>query len=128
MKKFFKFGKGRKESAEASSKTGSSVSRHGSVSSLMVSSGGYEVREKDMSKLHRAAWMGDMSKLTQLIKSSRGNLADKENRLVIFVVSMKRKEFRIGPPNIFISAIWERQKKMMEAKQKPNFDVEMQYS
>ena len=83
MKKFFKFGKGRKESAEASGKTGGSVSRHGSVSSLVQSSGGYEVRDKDMSKLHRAAWTGDMSKLTQLIKSSRGTVADKENRPVV---------------------------------------------
>jgi len=80
MKKFFKFGKGRKESVDASSKTGGPVSRHGSVSSLVQSSGGYEVREKEMSKLHRAAWTGDMSKLTQLIKSSRGTLGDKENR------------------------------------------------
>jgi len=86
MKKFFKFGKGRKESAEASSKTGGAVSRHGSVTSLMQSAGGYEVRERDMSKLHRAAWTGDTSKLTQLIKSSRGNLADKENRPVVFVL------------------------------------------
>jgi len=79
MKKFFKFGKGRKESFEASSSKGNLGSRHGSVSSL-VQAGGYEVREKDMSKLHRAAWTGDMTKLTQLIKSSRGTVVDKENR------------------------------------------------
>jgi len=81
MKKFFKFGKGRKESAEASSsRTGNLVSRHGSFKSDVVQLfGGYEVREKDLSKLHRAAWTGDMTKLTQLIQSNR-NAADKENR------------------------------------------------
>jgi len=83
MKKFFKFGKGRKESSEASSsKTGNLGSRQGSLSSLVQLSGGYEVREKDLSKLHRAAWtgLGDMTKLIQLIKSSRGTNVDKENR------------------------------------------------
>jgi len=79
MKKFFKFGKSRKE-GEASSKAGGMGSRHGSLSSLVQSSGGYEVREKDLSKLHRAAWTGDMMKLTQLIKSSRGTQVDRENR------------------------------------------------
>jgi len=86
MKKFFKFGKGRKDSAEASSSKGNLGSRHGSLSSLVQVSGGYEVREKDMSKLHRAAWIGDMAKLTQLIKSNRGTV-DKENRHVVnFVI------------------------------------------
>ena len=84
MKKFFKFGKSRKGStAEGASSSGGLGSRHGSVSSLQVqSSGGYEVREKDMSKLHlhRAAWTGDMTKLTQLIKSNRGTVVDRENR------------------------------------------------
>jgi len=85
MKKFFKFGKGRKEHAEASGRSGGMGSRQGSISSLMQSSGGYEVREKDMSKLHRAAWTGDMTKLTQLIKSSRGTLVDKDNRPVVYL-------------------------------------------
>ena len=83
MKKFFKFGKGRKGStAEGASSSGGLGSRHGSVSSLVQSFGGYEVREKDMSKLqlHRAAWTGDMTKLTQAIKSNRGAVVDKENR------------------------------------------------
>ena len=83
MKKFFKFGKGRKESSEASSRAVNLGSRHGSLSSLVQSSGGYEVREKDLSKLHRAAWTGDMTKLIPLIKSSRGTPVDKENRQVL---------------------------------------------
>jgi len=86
MKKFFKFGKNRKESAEASSKAGSLGSRQGSLSSLVPLTGGYEVREKDLSKLHRAAWMGDMIKLLQLVKSTRGTPVDKENRHVIYHV------------------------------------------
>jgi len=87
MKKFFKFGKGRKEPSEASSsRTGNLSSRQGSLSSLVQSSGGYEVREKDLSKLHRAAWTGDMTKLIQLIKSSRGTNVDKENRQVVHLI------------------------------------------
>jgi len=84
MKKLLRFGKGRKEAAEASNKSGGLDSRQGSISSLVQSSGGYEVRDKDLSKLHRAAWTGDMSKLTQLIKGNRGTLFDKENRPVVY--------------------------------------------
>jgi len=83
MKKFFKFGKGRKESGEGSSKAGG-LGRQASVTSLVQTFGGYEVREKDLSKLHKAAWTGDMTKLTQLIKSSRGVVVDKENRQVAY--------------------------------------------
>ena len=85
MKKFFKFGKGRKESSEAASRTANVDSRHDSVTSLVQSFGGYDVRDKDLSKLHRAAWTGDMQKLTQLVKSSRGTVVDKENRLSIYL-------------------------------------------
>jgi hypothetical protein len=40
---------------------------------------GYEVREKDLPKLHKAAWTGDLSKVVQLVKKDTSSL-DKENR------------------------------------------------
>lgn len=43
------------------------------------SEAGYEVREKDLPKLHKAAWTGDLSKVVQLVKKDTSAL-DKENR------------------------------------------------
>jgi len=83
MKKFFKFGKKNKAPPAAAGASNSGVlqsSRHGSVSSLLQRCGGYEIREKDMTKLHRLAWTGDNTKLMQVIKSNREPLVDRENR------------------------------------------------
>ena len=43
------------------------------------SDSGYDVREKDLPKLHKAAWHGDLSKVVQLVKKDTSAL-DKENR------------------------------------------------
>ncbi|XP_056001155.1 ankyrin repeat domain-containing protein 26-like isoform X13 [Ostrea edulis] len=43
---------------------------------------GYEVREKDLPKLHKAAWTGDLSKVVQLVKKDTSAL-DKENRTAL---------------------------------------------
>lgn len=58
-------------SGEASPK---SSSTRGSVASLNI---GYEV--KDLRKLHKAAWRGDLNKVKQLAKKDPSPL-DKENR------------------------------------------------
>ena len=76
MKKFFRIGSGRKKSADASS-----VGK-GSTRSLNQGQGdsiGYEVREKDLGKLHKAAWNGDVAKIKQLAKKDANSL-DKEKR------------------------------------------------
>ncbi|KAG9490161.1 hypothetical protein GDO78_005837 [Eleutherodactylus coqui] len=69
MKKIFSFGR-KKKSAPSSnaSETGS------------VLSAGYELKEKDLSKIHRAASSGDVSKVRQLLHKQDINQVDKENR------------------------------------------------
>ena len=42
---------------------------------------GYSLKEKDLPKLHKAAWNGDLVKLQQLSKKGDVNQLDKENRL-----------------------------------------------
>ncbi|KAI8511143.1 Ankyrin repeat domain-containing protein 26 [Branchiostoma belcheri] len=53
---------------------------HGSRLSLTGSLSAYDVREKDMGKVHKAAWTGDMKKLQQALKKGDINALDKENR------------------------------------------------
>uniref|UniRef100_A0A8C9RYI5 Si:ch211-272n13.3 n=1 Tax=Scleropages formosus TaxID=113540 RepID=A0A8C9RYI5_SCLFO len=45
-----------------------------------VSSSGYEVKEKDLGKVHRAACSGDLAKLKKLTEKNDLNQVDKENR------------------------------------------------
>ncbi|CAD5115311.1 DgyrCDS4299 [Dimorphilus gyrociliatus] len=56
----------------------------GSLASLQSQDGsGYSVKEKDLPKLHKAAWIGDFNKLNQLIKKGDYNSRDKENRTAL---------------------------------------------
>jgi len=85
MKKFFSFGKNRKESSDSSrSNRGSVVSRNGSVVSLssvtQATTGGYEVREKDLGKLHKAVLQGDIAKIQMLVRKENINGFDKQKR------------------------------------------------
>ncbi|XP_041113763.1 ankyrin repeat domain-containing protein 26-like isoform X7 [Polyodon spathula] len=68
MKKLFSFGKKNKGFSPNTSDTGSVVSA------------GYELKEKDLGKLHKAASTGDLSKLKQLGKKHDLSQLDKENR------------------------------------------------
>ncbi|CAH2278111.1 ankyrin repeat domain-containing 26-like isoform X4 [Pelobates cultripes] len=69
MKKFFSFGKGRKRGLSPSgSDTGS------------VLSAGYELQDKELGKLHRAALTGELAKIKQLLKKQDINQQDKANR------------------------------------------------
>lgn len=45
-----------------------------------VLSAGYELKEKDLGKVHKAASAGDVAKLKQLAKKNDLNQLDKENR------------------------------------------------
>ncbi|GCB86261.1 hypothetical protein scyTo_0026942 [Scyliorhinus torazame] len=68
MKKILRFAKRKRRFSPNTSDTGS------------VLSAGYELREKDLGKLHKAASTGDLSKLRQLVKKNDVNQLDKENR------------------------------------------------
>ncbi|XP_033098759.1 ankyrin repeat domain-containing protein 26-like isoform X3 [Anneissia japonica] len=70
MKKIFK---------SKSSKKSASSSSLGATNN--AENGGYDVKEKDLPKLHKAAWLGDVNKVKQLAKKAADyNQLDKENR------------------------------------------------
>lgn len=69
MKKLFNFSK-KKQSPSRTADRGNA---------LCV---GYEVKEKDLGKFHKAAWRGDVAKLEHLVKSNDVNQLDKHNRSV----------------------------------------------
>lgn len=71
MKKIFSFAKKKKHS--------SGTPDSGSVLSL-----GYELKDKDLGKVHKAASVGDVAKLKQLAKKNDINQLDKENRYLVF--------------------------------------------
>uniref|UniRef100_A0A4W3IVU5 Uncharacterized protein n=1 Tax=Callorhinchus milii TaxID=7868 RepID=A0A4W3IVU5_CALMI len=68
MKKIFSFAKRKRGLSQSTSDTASVVSA------------GYELKDKDLGKLHKAASAGDVAKLRQLIKKHDINQLDKENR------------------------------------------------
>ncbi|XP_061750561.1 ankyrin repeat domain-containing protein 26-like isoform X2 [Nerophis ophidion] len=72
MKKLFSFSK-RKQSPSGTPDPGN------------VLSVGYEVKEKDLGKLHKAAWKGDVSKLEHLVKNNDVNQVDKQNRTALHI-------------------------------------------
>ncbi|XP_069484049.1 ankyrin repeat domain-containing protein 26 isoform X2 [Ambystoma mexicanum] len=69
MKKIFSFTKRKRGASPSASETGS-----------LTSAGGYELRDRDLGKMHRAAYTGDLAKLRQLCKKSDPNQLDKEQR------------------------------------------------
>ncbi|KAL6474420.1 hypothetical protein MHYP_G00179810 [Metynnis hypsauchen] len=72
MKKIFNFTKKKKGSPSASD-TGS------------VLSVGYDLKEKDLGKVQKAAFTGDVAKLRQLAKKNDLNQLDKENRTALHI-------------------------------------------
>ncbi|XP_038561732.1 ankyrin repeat domain-containing protein 26 isoform X7 [Micropterus salmoides] len=72
MKKIFSFTKKKKHP--------SSTPDSGSVLSV-----GYELKEKDLGKVHKAASVGDLAKLKQLAKKNDINQLDKENRTALHI-------------------------------------------
>lgn len=67
MKKFLSFTK-KKKHASGTPDNGSALSV------------GYELKDKDLGKVHKAASVGDLAKLKQLAKKNDINQLDKENR------------------------------------------------
>ncbi|XP_032379301.1 ankyrin repeat domain-containing protein 26 isoform X5 [Etheostoma spectabile] len=72
MKKIFSFTKKKKPP--------SGTPDNGSVLSV-----GYELKEKDLGKVHKAASVGDLAKLKQLAKKNDINQLDKENRTALHI-------------------------------------------
>ncbi|XP_031138641.1 ankyrin repeat domain-containing protein 26 isoform X14 [Sander lucioperca] len=72
MKKIFSFTKKKKQP--------SGTPDNGSVLSV-----GYELKEKDLGKVHKAASVGDLAKLKQLAKKNDINQLDKENRTALHI-------------------------------------------
>ena len=79
MKKFFKFGKKKKRSDADSASIASGSKARSRSGSIASETGVYVVREKDLLKLHKAAWAGDLNKVKQLAKKNVNEL-DKFNR------------------------------------------------
>ena len=85
MKKFIRFVRHKKDSSESGSKQGTIGSRQSSLASLgaisggTAASGGYDVRDKDLGKIHKAICLQDLNKVKSLSKKE-SNLRDKENR------------------------------------------------
>lgn len=83
MSAFKKFLPGKKKS-----KKSSTASMKSATSEPNIAEGGNEpgyrnVKEKDLPKLHKAAWLGDMSKLKQLVKKGDVNQMDKHHRYLL---------------------------------------------
>ncbi|XP_044049238.1 ankyrin repeat domain-containing protein 26 isoform X13 [Siniperca chuatsi] len=72
MKKIFSFTKKKKHPS-------------GTPDSGSVLSVGYELKEKDLGKVHKAASVGDLAKLKQLAKKNDINQLDKENRTALHI-------------------------------------------
>ncbi|XP_070962282.1 ankyrin repeat domain-containing protein 26 isoform X12 [Oncorhynchus clarkii lewisi] len=73
MKKIFNFTKKKKGFSPNTSDTGS------------VLSVGYDLKEKDLGKVHKAAYGGDLAKLKHLAKKNDINQLDKENRTALHI-------------------------------------------
>ncbi|XP_068579085.1 ankyrin repeat domain-containing protein 26 isoform X2 [Cebidichthys violaceus] len=72
MKKIFSFTKRKKHPS-------------GTPDNGSVLSAGYELKEKDLGKVHKAASVGDLAKLKQLAKKNDINQLDKENRTALHI-------------------------------------------
>ncbi|XP_041651040.1 ankyrin repeat domain-containing protein 36C isoform X3 [Cheilinus undulatus] len=72
MKKIFSFTKKKKHPS-------------GTPDSGSVLSVGYELKDKDLGKVHKAASVGDLAKLKQLAKKNDINQLDKENRTALHI-------------------------------------------
>ncbi|XP_072242367.1 ankyrin repeat domain-containing protein 26 [Leuresthes tenuis] len=72
MKKIFSFTKKKKQPL-------------GTPDNGSVLSAGYDLKDKDLGKVHKAALLGDLAKLKQLAKKNDINQLDKENRTALHI-------------------------------------------
>ena len=89
MKKFFRIGKDKRDKSQdrvsqsVRSKSGTSASHTSRRGQESPQPQGYDIKEKDLAKLHKAVWNGDLHKVKQLAKKDASPF-DKEHRLVVF--------------------------------------------
>ena len=87
-----KFLPGKKKNKKStSSSIQSSVSEH-NIAGIEQASGHKNVKEKDLPKLHKAAWLGDLVKLKQLLKKNDVNSMDRHHRCVINQTTQEAEE------------------------------------
>ncbi|XP_052059241.1 ankyrin repeat domain-containing protein 26-like isoform X9 [Mytilus californianus] len=86
MKKFFgKLGKKKGEPGRPTPPPSPNLGAIGATGGVYV---GYEVREKDLPKLHKAVWNDDLAKVKSLVKKDANGL-DKENRTPLHLACVK---------------------------------------
>ncbi len=72
---------GKKKSKKSSSASLRSATSEPNVADGLTEIGYRNVKEKDLPKLHKAAWNGDLAKVKQLTKKGDINQMDKQHRL-----------------------------------------------
>ena len=77
MKKFFKNLRHKSQTKSSSTVASPQLGTKPNLPTLV--SIGYDINEKELGKLHKAAWTGDLAKVKQLAKKDSSPL-DKENR------------------------------------------------
>lgn len=80
MKKIFSKIRGKSPAKGAPPSPGSSRSGH----AIVV---GYDIKDKDLKKIHKAAWIGDRAKVKQLAPKEGPSPLDKENRYTILLIT-----------------------------------------
>ncbi|XP_071153648.1 ankyrin repeat domain-containing protein 36C-like isoform X38 [Mytilus edulis] len=89
MKKFFgKLGKKKGEPGRPTPPPSPNLSNLGAIGAAGGFYVGYEVREKDLPKLHKAVWNDDLVKVKSLVKKDVNGL-DKENRTPLHLACVK---------------------------------------
>lgn len=82
-----KFLPGKKKNKKSTSSSIQSSVSEQSIAAIGQVPGYKDVKEKDLPKLHKAAWQGDMVKLKQLLKKTDVNSMDRHHRYSIKVNS-----------------------------------------
>ncbi len=73
---------GRKKSKKSSSASLRSATSEQNLAEGPAEPGYKNVKEKDLPKLHKAAWNGDLAKVRQLAKKADINQMDKHHRYI----------------------------------------------
>ena len=80
-----KFLPGKKKNKKSTSSSIKSAVSEQNIAGAEQVPGNKDVKEKDLPKLHKAAWHGDMAKLKQLLKKTDVNSMDRHHRYELCV-------------------------------------------
>jgi len=84
-----KFLPGKKKNKKSTSSSIQSSVSEQNIAGIEQATGHKNVKEKDLPKLHKAAWLGDMVKLKQLLKKNDVNSMDRHHRTPLHYACMK---------------------------------------